>query len=170
MTAHERDAACGSPADDRDPSGPGDLSDLLQELRLLLQGVQVLTGFLVILPFSDGFGRLTSSERRVYLVLFLCSLTSLVLFSAPAAQHRLLVPLVERVRFKRFATRMAVVGLVPLSGALVLATHLVVNEVGGSRAAALAVAVVAVLLLSAWWAVPLWQRWRGPAAPRPTSR
>lgn len=154
----------GPPRLEPDPNGPGDLSDLLTEIRLLLQDVQVLTGFLVILPFSEGFRRVTLSERQIYLVLFFCSLTSLVLLSAPAAQHRLLVPLVDRVRFKRFATRIVVIGLIPLSGALVLASHLVVNEVGGSRAAAVTSGMVAALLLGAWWIMPLWRRWRRPSA------
>lgn len=32
----------------------GDLSDMLSELRILLPGAQMLTAFLIILPFSTG--------------------------------------------------------------------------------------------------------------------
>src|SRR5690349_14529275 len=83
-----------------------ELSDLLQELRILQQGVQVLTAFLTILPFSQGFERVDDTEKWVYLATFLCSVTGLVFFSAPAAHHRLARPLMHKERFKEFATRM----------------------------------------------------------------
>jgi hypothetical protein len=141
-----------------DAHSDGDLGDLLQELRVLLQGVQVLTGFLIILPFSEGFSRVAQGEQIVYLVLFLCVLTSLVLFSAPAAQHRLLTPLSDRVQFKRSATRLIIIGLVPFSISLALATHFVVNEVAGPNIAHVAALLVAVVIGTLWWYVPLVRR------------
>lgn len=140
--------------------GEGDFGDLLQELRVLLQGVQVLTGFLIILPFNEGFARVSPDERRVYFVLFLCALLSLILFSAPAAQHRLRSPLPDRVDFKRSSTRTVVIGMIPLSAALVLATHFVIDQVGGRTAANYVSAFVAVVILLLWWVVPLMQRRR----------
>ena len=92
-----------------------DFGDLLQELRVLLQGAQVLTAFLIVLPFYSAFASLLPVEKWVYLVTFTCSLSSLILLSAPAAQHRLEWPLRDRAHFKRFATRMVIIGLVPLS-------------------------------------------------------
>ncbi|MDQ3779860.1 MAG: DUF6328 family protein, partial [Chloroflexota bacterium] len=54
-----------------------DLGDLLQELRVLLPGVQTLTAFLIILPFSGGFSQIARSEQWVYVATFVCSLSSL---------------------------------------------------------------------------------------------
>jgi hypothetical protein len=88
---------------------------MLQELRILLQGAQVLTAFLIVLPFSEGFRRIQQVEKWVYVATFLCSLVSLVILSAPAAQHRLQRPLIDRVQFKQYATRLILIGLVPLS-------------------------------------------------------
>ncbi len=152
-----------SPQDNNTPgdsqrNGEGDLNDLLQELRVLLQGVQVLIGFLIVLPFSDGFGRVSAGEKQVYVVLFCCVLSSLILFSAPAAQHRLLVPLRNRVQFKRSATRMIVAGMVPFSAAIVLATHFVLDEVASRAVANLVSAAVGVLVALLWWIVPLVRR------------
>lgn len=166
-------SAQASPASSAQPqpaSDPADFSDMLQELRVLLQGVQMLTGFLVILPFAEGFGKLTPSEKWVYFATFLCSLGSLVLFSAPAAQHRILTPLEDRIGFKRFATRMTVAGLVPLSAALVLATHLVVSESVGRTAANWATTAVGVLILTVWWLAPYWERSRRGHKPRDVGR
>lgn len=147
-----------------DPRSDGALDDLLQEIRVLLQGVQVLTGFLIILPFSNGFPRLRAGERIVYIVLFACTLTSLVLLSAPAAHHRLVAPLADRVRFKRFATRMTIAALAPFSVALVLATHLVVTQVAGAGTANVMAGFAAALIAVMWWIVPLRLRRRGVRA------
>jgi hypothetical protein len=136
--------------------GDEDLSDLLQELRVLLPGTQTLTAFLIILPFNSGFADIQQGEKYVYLATFLCSVTSLVLFAAPAAQHRLQRPLLDREAFKHRASQLVVAGLVPLSLALVLATQLVLDEVLRVPWLAWAAAgAVALLILAIWWIVPL---------------
>lgn len=140
--------------------GDEDLSDLLQELRVLLPGVQTLTAFLIILPFSPGFALIEQAERWVYLATFVCSVSSLVLLTAPAAQHRLERPLRDRVRFKQLATRLVIIGLVPLSLALILATQLVISEVVGREAGIGTAAIVTVLIGLTWWLLPLHRRGR----------
>jgi len=145
---------------DESASQIGSLSDLLQELRVLLQGIQVLTGFLIILPFYQGFAHLDRVEKAVYLATFACSITSLILFSAPAAQHRLEWPLRDRAQFKQFATRMIVIGLVPSSLALMLATQLVVAQILDELAGLVAAVIVAALLGTVWWLFPLVARRR----------
>ena len=133
----------------------GDLGDLLQELRILLQGVQVLTAFLIILPFNQGFARLDPAEKWVYVATFACSLSALILFSAPAAQHRIERPLMDRIRFKLVATRMVIIGLVPASLALVLAAHLAMAEVIGVVEANVFAGATALLIALLWWLLPL---------------
>jgi hypothetical protein len=135
-----------------------DLNDLLQELRILLQGAQVLSAFLTILPFSEGFGRLDQFERMVFLVTFVSSLAGLIFISAPAAQHRLQRPLKDRDQFKRFATRMTLIGLGTLSVALVLAAQLVSNEVVGFSLSIAVSVLVALLIGVFWWLLPLASR------------
>lgn len=76
----------------------GDLSDMLSELRILLPGAQMLTAFLIILPFNGGGRQIIQDERLVFLATFFFALTSLVLMSAPAIQHRLMRPLISRAR------------------------------------------------------------------------
>ena len=144
--------------DDTGAHVDGDMSDLLQELRVLLQGVQVLVGFLIVLPFSEGFERVSPESRWVYLVLFLCAIVSLLLFSAPAAQHRILSPLRDRIEFKRGSTRTVVIGMIPLSAAMVLATHFVLDQVSGRTIANFASGAVAVIILILWWIAPLVRR------------
>ncbi len=132
----------------------GDLSDMLGELRVLLPGAQLLTAFMVTLPFSGGFSKVQQAETWVFLAAFISSLSSLVLLSAPAVQHSLLRPLLDRERFKLFATRMTIIGVVPLSLALVLVVELVVSEVFG-RFVGVAMAGLVLLLIGIfWWLLP----------------
>jgi hypothetical protein len=147
------------PAFAESPRQVADFADLLQELRVLLQGAQILTAFLIVLPFYAGFSRISPGEKAVYVATFACSLGSLIIFSAPAAQHRLEWPLRDRALFKRYATYMAIIGLVPLSLSLVLATQLIVAQTLGGGPALLAAAIVAVLIGAVWWLLPLlWRR------------
>jgi hypothetical protein len=134
---------------------PTNMNEMLQELRILLQGSQFLTAFLVILPFSARFSAIVRAEKWVYVATFLCSLVSLVLFSAPAVHHRLLRPLQNRVAFKDFASRMMVIGLVPLTMALVLMTQLVTSEVIGELPATGLAGVIALFIVGVWWILPL---------------
>lgn len=143
-----------------DPPDTDRLSDLLAELRILLQGAQVLTSFLIILPFNASFRDLLASERWVYAATFLCSLTSLVLLSAPALHHYLRRPLRHSGQFKRTATRLVCTGTVFMSLALVLATRLVAAQVMPGAFAWTAPGGIAALLLGVWWAIPLWHERR----------
>jgi hypothetical protein len=62
--------------------------DLLQELRVMQTGVQLLAGFLVTLPFQSGFADLDHYQRTLYLcVLSLAGVTTLTML-VPIAVHR----------------------------------------------------------------------------------
>jgi hypothetical protein len=143
------------PANNSEVSEDGSLDNMLQELRILLQGAQVLTAFLIVLPFNQGFDKVHDFEKWVYTATFLCSITSMIFFSAPAAHHRLARPLRNRVLFKTFATRMILVGLVALSFTLILITQLVVSQVTGSIVSLFVTAFVSLLILVIWWLFPL---------------
>jgi len=145
-----------SSTDQHESSRDGDLTDLLGELRVLLPGTQTLTAFLVILPFNGGFAQIRDIEKAVYIVTFLCSLLALVLFTAPAAQHRLQRPLRDREGFKNIATRFIIAGLIPLSIALVLVTQLVLSQIITTRWIPWAIAAcLGAVILALWWIVPL---------------
>lgn len=144
--------------------------DLLQEIRVLLSGSQVLTAFLVTVPFSSGFSRLDGFERGIYAATFLTALLSLLLFATPAAHHRLAWPLHDRARFKRFSTRMVVAGLIPLSVSLILGTHLVLTEAVGAVWTTWATGIVTLVIVVLWWTTPLTLRRRQRNTARPVKR
>ena len=144
----------------QDASDSGDLSDLLSELRILLPGAQMLTAFLIILPFNGGFAKIVQTEKIVFLATFFLSMTSLVLLSAPAIQHRIMRPLNDRERFKRVADRIMMAGALSLAFAFTLGTNLVISEVFGHVAGIVACAIIAVLNMAMWWWMPMYLRHR----------
>jgi hypothetical protein len=146
----------GAKQSDEATGQDGDLSDLNDELRVLLPGTTTLTAFLVILPFSSGFDRVRDEQKTVYLVTFLCTVLSLILFTAPAIQHRLQRPLRDRAAFKNTATRLMIAGMVPLSIAIPLVTELVLTATLNTEWFSWVVAgVVFAAILGFWWIIPV---------------
>src|ERR1700761_1739397 len=80
-------------------------SNLLQELRVVQTGVQLLTGFLLTLPFQQRFDVLSQQMRIAYLVTVGCSVGATVLLIAPVGIHRLL--------FRRHRLQVLVAGADP---------------------------------------------------------
>jgi hypothetical protein len=139
---------------DGNVSRDDDFGDMLTELRVLLLGAQLLTTFLMTLPFSAGFKKIVMSEKWVFLATFICSVVSLILFTAPAVQHRMMRPLLDRVTFKRLASGQMLMGASSLSAALVLGVDLVIAEVFGHVIAGVVTVTVAMLIALLWWLVP----------------
>ncbi len=134
----------------------GDFSDMLSEQRILLPGAQMLTAFLIILPFNGGFQKIVHAEKIVFLATFCFSMTSLLLLSAPAIQHRLMRPLRDRAAFKRMASHVIVAGAIALAFAFTLATNLVISEVFGTLAGYVAGSAIAATVTLLWWWLPLY--------------
>ncbi len=134
------------------------LMELLGELRVLATGVQVLFAFLLTVPFSARFGRLTSGERYLYLVVLLTAAAAAGLLIAPTAMHRLLFRQGDKPRLIRTANRMAIGGVVCLtismSGILTLISGELFGWVTGGIVAAGALAFFGVL----WFGIGLSRR------------
>ena len=108
---------------------------LLQELRVVLPGVQVLMAFLLTAPFASRFAELDARGRDAYLVALVSSLGSIVCLLAPTVFHRVGE---RRARAARlvWAIRLQVLGIVLLATALLSASWCVVRlvfGVGGGR-------------------------------------
>jgi Family of unknown function (DUF6328) len=64
-------------------------TELLEELRALIPGAQVLFGFLLAIRFTSPFTDLSTVQRYVYYATLLATAVALVLLLAPSAYHRL---------------------------------------------------------------------------------
>lgn len=136
-----------------------DMTEMLNELRILLPGAQLLNGFLITLPFNSGFQQIVQVEKWIFMATFVCSLSSLILFTTPAVQHRVLRPLDDREEFKNGASKQMLVGAAFLSLALVLCANLVTAEVVGHPVGGAVAALISSMILALWWISP-WRRLR----------
>ena len=130
-------------------------SSLLQELRVAQTGVQLLTGFLLILPFQPRFTQLDGVMRMVYLITVGCSIGATVLLVAPVSMHRLLF---RRHRLKTLVAAShtyAIAGTLLLGTALAGVAILVFDTVLGRIGAWIAGGCTLVALVAFWYAMPL---------------
>jgi hypothetical protein len=134
------------------------LSELIQELRVLSLGVQVLFGFLLSLPFTTRFTRLGAGQRDLYLVSLTLSAVATVLLIGPVAYHRLVFRQGLKESLVRYANRMAILGLAAVGSAVLTAVLLVISYVAGWLPAALIAGLTACLLIWLWFALPLARR------------
>jgi hypothetical protein len=139
-------------------------NELLQELRVLQTGVQILTGFLLILPFQSKFAELDTFQVAVYLGDVLVAITATGLFIAPVALHRVLFREHLKTSIVTGGDRLTRVGLVLLAVALAATALLVFDVVLGRVAGIVVGSFVALLLLGLWAVMPLVVRRRHRAA------
>ncbi|MBC9733707.1 DUF6328 family protein [Nocardioides marmotae] len=127
-------------------------ADLLQELRVMQTGTQLLAGFLLTLPFQEVFWeRLERYQHAVYLVLVVTALVTTLLVTTPIAIHRRLSGqhvkerLVGRAQQTLRAVLACIGGMVALLSFFVF--DVVVGPVAGGVAAASLGTLAAVLLV-----------------------
>ncbi|MGZ4426667.1 MAG: DUF6328 family protein [Nocardioidaceae bacterium] len=131
------------------------LDELLQELRVTQTGVQILTGFLLTLPFTNRFSDLDSVQRNVYLAILCGSVIATGLVIAPVAFHRLLFRRGQRRWIVKNANRSARAGLLALALTTTGVVWLVFDLVTDRTAADVAGIASGVFFLTLWAAVPL---------------
>jgi Family of unknown function (DUF6328) len=131
---------------------------LLQELRVVQTGVQLLTGFLLTLPFQQRFDQLDPAMRAVYLATVGCSVAATVLLVAPVGIHRMLFRRHRVQSLVSAAHRCAYAGLSLLGLALTGVTVITFGTVAGPVAGVVAGVCAFVALVVFWVALPLWIR------------
>jgi hypothetical protein len=150
------DRGSGSPlqGEDHDDRITRNWNELLQELRVAQTGIQLLTGFLVTIPFSDGWDRLDQFQRNTYLLVLAGAVVTTALCLAPVAYHRVLFRQRRREWLVDAANRVARAGLLMVAatttGVLFLIFDVVAGRAWGVAAAAAGLLLFAVL----WFAVP----------------
>jgi O-antigen/teichoic acid export membrane protein len=136
--------------------------DLLQELRVVQTGVQLLTGFLLTLPFQQKFAQLSDAERDVYLAAVAASIVSTGFLQAPVSVHRALFRRHRRKETVDLAHGLAIVGMAFLGCAVIAVATLIFDVLLGWPGGITAGVLTGVLLLVLWLAVPWTVRERVP--------
>jgi hypothetical protein len=134
------------------------LIELLQEVRVVQTGVQVLFAFLLTVPFSSRFDTITGFQRAAYFTALVGTAGASVFLIAPTSVHRILFRMGQKEYMVELSNRLAIWGLLSLAIAMVAAMLLVSDVMFGS-AVALVVAVGTALAFGlVWGAVPLRRR------------
>jgi predicted membrane channel-forming protein YqfA (hemolysin III family) len=132
-----------------------ELIEFLNELRVVLPGVQVLFAFLLTVPFTNRFEDVTNGQRQVFFVTFLCTTAATALLIAPSAYHRLRWRQHDKEQLLRTANRLSIGGMVFLTFALVGAVYLVTDLLFHYAAAVVVTAAVGGFFVWFWWGLPL---------------
>jgi Family of unknown function (DUF6328) len=127
-------------------------TELIQELRSTQTGVQVLTGFLLAVPFTDQFQRLDHFERTAYLVVLTTAVGASMAVLAPIAYHRILFRRDRRPWLVETANRIARAGLV-LAALTMCGVVFLAFDLAASRTAGVIASLVALLTYVALWVV-----------------
>ena len=135
---------------------------LLQELRVVQTGVQLLTGFLLTLPFQPRFDQLDATMRVVYLATVGCSVAATVLLEAPVGMHRLLFRRHRTQYVVAAAHRFAYAGLLLMGLALTGVTVTIFGVVAGPVAGAIAGGCAMAAQIGFWVLLPLRVRHEAP--------
>jgi hypothetical protein len=151
------------PPSDQDTAALDDVTDreelrqryygLLQELRVILPGVQVLLAFLLTVPFAQRFHELDDWGRRAFGLALTSSMFSVVCLLAPTFLHRVGERTARSARLL-WSIRLMVAGLILLGVSLVTAMWAVARFVFDTTAAWWLVTPVIVTMVGLWFVLP----------------
>jgi Family of unknown function (DUF6328) len=130
-------------------------NEMLQELRVAQTGVQILTGFLLTLPFSQRFDELAPSAKVAYLITVCSSILAAGLIIAPVSYHRVLFGKQEKDWLIRAGNNSARAGLALLGVTMCGVIFLVFDLIVSRSAAYIGSGATFVVLLVLWLVVPM---------------
>ena len=138
------------------------LSDLLQELRVALPGVQVLFAFLLTVPFTNRFNDLDDFQQKLYFGVLIAVALSTVLLLAPTIGHRILFRRQQKEYIVKLANHLALVGMFLLAVSMCGAIALISDFIFGETTAIISTAVIAAAFIGFWFTGPIIRRAKLP--------
>jgi hypothetical protein len=132
--------------------------ELLQELRVVQTGVQILFAFLLILAYTPGFAGVDRFALVVYLVALLSAAAAAALIIAPVAHHRMLFRRGQKPRLVRYASRMTFAGLMLVMVSMVSVVLLATDALVARSLAITLAALIGLIFCTLWGVMPLLHR------------
>lgn len=130
-------------------------NELLQELRVTQTGIQILTGFLLTLPFQQRFTDLDEFQRDVFLVTVSLAAGATGLIIAPVSFHRMMFRQREKPLLVKASDLLARAGLTLLALAVSCVALLIFDVVVGRLAGVLASSCLLAFFVVCWFVAPL---------------
>ena len=129
--------------------------ELLNELRVVLPGVQVLFAFLLAAPFSQRFGSVTDVQKDAYFLSLLSTTISAGLMTAPTTFHRLRWRHGDKEKMLGIMNRLTIAGGVFLALAMTAAFFVITDIIFGGVVAIAWTTSVSLLLFGLWYGLAL---------------
>jgi len=134
------------------------LVELLQEVRVVQTGVQVLFAFLLMAPLTPGFEHLGSLQRAEYFVTLALAGAAAILLIAPTAYHRALFRQGDKEYLVTVANRLTIAGLAAVGMSMVGAMVFVTGLLFGQSAALVSGMIAGICCLTLWAVLPVARR------------
>ena len=136
--------------EDRSEQLDRELIELLNELRVVLPGVQVLFAFLLAVPFTQRWEQTTEIQRDAFFAAIMCATVATVLLIAPSSYHRLRWREGDKEQMLRTSNRLAITGTVFLALSMI-AVVFVVTDVVFDIAVATGISIGTAVLFAWFW-------------------
>jgi Family of unknown function (DUF6328) len=131
------------------------LTELLNELRVALPGVQVLFAFLLGVPFTQRFAELANYQEDVYYGTLVCTAAATAFLIAPTAHHRIEFRQKDKRHIVFLANKLAIVGLTFLALAMTGVVLLITDVLFGGAATVAATSATAGVFAFLWYVMPV---------------
>jgi hypothetical protein len=141
------------------------LGELLQELRVVQTGVQVLFAFLLGVPFAARFSELDATQRAIYFATLMLAGLAILLLLAPTAWHRALFRQGDKPHLVGVSHRLAMAGLACVGLDVIAVVALIASVLYPGAVTWLAPLALAIVAVALWVALPLLRRARAHGAP-----
>jgi len=136
------------------------MTELLNELRVAMPGVQVLFGFLLTVPFQQRFQQVNDFQETVYLATLVAAATATAFLIAPSAYHRVMFEQHDKPNIIHLGTAQFIVGIAALALAMNGAVLLVTDVLFSTSTVVVIVAGLTSLYFTLWFGIGIVQRLR----------
>ncbi|MFF5919788.1 DUF6328 family protein [Streptomyces flavochromogenes] len=140
--------------------------DLMQEIRVVQTGVQILLGFLLTVVFTPRYESLSSADKAIYILTVVLGSLATGALIGPVSFHRLVAGRRIKPQAVAWASRLTFIGILLLLATLTTALVLILRVATDNAIVPWLVAGVLAWYLLCWFALPLWARGRHTAKRR----
>jgi hypothetical protein len=127
------------------------VSQILNEIRVVLPGTQAILGFQLAAVFQTGFESLPSLLKYLHVGSLFCLTLSILFLLTPASYHRVAEEGEDTEHFYQFSALMVLLGMLWLAFGLSVETYVVIQKILKSEVASLLSSIGALLLFLFFW-------------------
>ncbi|MFD5393880.1 DUF6328 family protein [Streptomyces sp. NPDC127097] len=131
-------------------------NELLQEVRVIQTGVQILFGFLLTVAFTPRFPTLSQTDQTIYVVTVLLGAATTGALIGTVTFHRLVTGHRLKPETVLWAARLSMVGIVLLLATVASALLLILRIAMDDTAVPWIVAGLVAWFMLCWFALPAW--------------